>query len=61
MLPSDLTTRSFGELKRLPSKRSASTSRRPSKPVREMQRPRCSHDTRRPSRSTVWPLVFIAG
>ena len=29
--------------------------------VREMQRPRCSHDTRRPSRSTVWPLVFIDG
>ncbi len=60
-MPSDLTTTSFGELNRRPEIRSTSTVRVPSCSVRVTQRVWCSHDTRRPSRSTVWPLVLWQG
>jgi hypothetical protein len=59
--PSDFTTTSLGELRRLPSKRSASTRRVPSCSMRETQRVRCSQQTSRPSRSTLWPLWLSAG
>ena len=59
--PSDFTTTSLGELRRLPSKRSARTRRVPSCSMRETQRVRCSHETSRPCRSTVWPLWLSAG
>ena len=35
--------------------------REPSCSVRDTERPRCSHETSRPSKSTVWPLLFSEG
>ena len=59
--PSLRTTTSLGEFRRLPSKRSASTLIVPSTSVRVTRRARCSQLTRRPSGSTVCPLVWPAG
>ena len=53
---SDFTTMSFGELSRLPSKRSISTVILPSYSVRVTRRP-CSAVTSRPWRSRVLPFA----
>ena len=58
--PSDFTTTSFGELSRLPWKRSSSTVIVPSYSVRVTRRP-CSQVTRRPCRSRVLPLAKFEG
>ena len=59
--PSDLTTTSLGELRRLPSKLSISTVIEPSYSVRVTRRPPCAQPTRRPWRSRVWPLAKFEG
>jgi len=59
--PSDAQTMSFGELKRLPSKRSARTVIDPSYSVRVMRRARCSQAISRPWRSRASPLEWFDG
>ena len=59
--PSDFTTTSLGELRRLPSKLSASTVMEPSYSVRMTLRPPCRHVTSRPWRSRVLPLAKLDG
>ncbi len=59
--PSPATTTSLGLLNRLPSQRSATTVTEPSSSVRVTRRFPCSHETRRPCRSRVWPFVYPAG
>src|SRR5215469_2238963 len=59
--PSDLTTTSLGELRRLPSKLSRMVVRLPSGSVRLTRLPPCSQLTRRPWRSRVLPLVKLEG
>src|SRR5579872_3482494 len=59
--PSDFTTTSFGELSRLPSKRSQITVMEPSYSVRVTRRVRCSQVTSRPCRSRVLPLPLFDG
>src|ERR1700760_875319 len=56
--PSDFTTTSLGEFRRLPSYPSISTVIEPSYSVRVTRRLRCSHVTSRPCRSRVLPLAF---
>ena len=58
---SDFTTTSFGELSRLPSKRSISTVMVPSYSVRVTRRVSCSQVTSRPWRSRVLPLALFDG
>ena len=58
---SDLTTTSFGELSRLPSKRSRMTVIAPSYSVRVTRRPSCSQVTSRPWRSRVLPFEWLDG
>src|ERR671912_379047 len=59
--PSDLHTTSLGEFSGLPPNRSATTVMVPSYSVRVTRRASCSHDTRRPPRSRVLPLVLLDG
>src|SRR3984885_11979259 len=59
--PSDLTTTSFGELSRLPSKRLHRIVIVPSCSVRVTRRPPCSHVTSRPCRSRVLPFELCDG
>ena len=61
MLPSRAQTMSFGELSRLPSKRSASTVMPPSYSVRVTRRVRCSQVRRRPCRSRQLPFALFDG
>jgi len=56
-----LTITSLGELSRTPPTRSTSTVREPSISIRLIARVWCSHDTSRPSRSTVCPLALWLG
>src|SRR5262245_52519791 len=55
--PSDFTTTSLGEFKRLPLKLSISTVMEPSYSVRVTRLPPCSQVTSRPCRSRVLPLA----
>ncbi|CAJ7185256.1 Uncharacterised protein [Burkholderia pseudomallei] len=59
--PSDFTITSFGELKRLPANRSASTVIEPSYSVRVTRRVKCSQVTSRPARSRVLPFALFDG
>src|SRR5437899_6562313 len=59
--PSDLHTTSLGELRDLPSWRSATVVMVPSYSVRDTRRPPCSHVTSRPCRSRVLPSVTNIG
>src|SRR5580704_9952193 len=59
--PSDLTTRSLGELSLFPSIWSRTTVRLPSYSVRVTRRPRCSQVTSRPWRSRVLPFELFDG
>src|SRR6476660_373982 len=61
MLPSDRHTTSFGELRGLPSKRSARTVTAPSYSVRVSLRRSCSHVISRPCRSRVLPFALFDG
>ena len=61
MEPSDRQTTSFGELRGLPSKRSAITVTPPSGSVRVTRRVSCSQVTSRPWRSRVLPLELWEG
>src|SRR5260370_41869447 len=58
---SDLTDTSFGELRRLPSKRSISTVIDPSYSVRVIRRVSCSPLVRRPWRAGVVPFACFEG
>jgi hypothetical protein len=60
-LSSDFTTTSFGELRRLSSKRSIRTVMAPSYSVRVTRRLSCSQVTSRPWRSRVLPLEKFDG
>lgn len=55
------TTKSLGELSRLPSNRSASTVISPSYSVRVTRRVRCSQEIRWPWRSRVVPFAWFDG
>src|SRR2546425_7197189 len=59
--PSDLHTMSFGELRGLPSKRSATAVMVPSYSVRDTRRVPCSQVSSRPCRSRVLPLAKFDG
>ena len=59
--PSDLTTTSLGEFRRLPSNESISVVMEPSYSVRMTLRPPCRQVTSRPWRSRVLPLAKLEG
>src|SRR6218665_854200 len=61
MLPSERTTTSLGEFRRLPCQCEASTVIEPSCSVRVTRRVRCSQLSSRPLRSAGWPLLVLAG
>ena len=58
---SDFTTMSLGAFNGRPSNRSINTVIEPSYSVRVTRRVSCSHDSRRPWRSRVLPLVLFDG